>query len=138
MIEAVIMAVTVVLLDQASKRLVTARLAEGQTAIGAFGVCVRHFVNRRRRTIVTVFGAVLPLAVTLVVTVALAMSVAALQTRAAQLGVGAALGGATGNTLDRLLRDGVIDFVDLRVWPVFNVADVAIVAGVASILWSLI
>jgi signal peptidase II len=40
------------------------------------------------------------------------------------------LGGITSNLLDRLRRGGVIDVVDLGVWPVFNLADVAIVAGV--------
>jgi signal peptidase II len=45
-------------------------------------------------------------------------------------GLGLVLGGATGNLLDRIWRRGVIDFIDLRVWPVFNLADLAIVAGV--------
>lgn len=61
--------------------------------------------------------------------------------RRAGRGVAAALGlvagGAAGNLVDRLARaeDGplsgrVVDFVDLQWWPVFNVADSAIVAGV--------
>jgi len=53
----------------------------------------------------------------------------------AQVGLGAALGGATGNLLDRLRHGAVVDFIDLRVWPVFNLADVAIVLGVATALW---
>ena len=44
--------------------------------------------------------------------------------------LGLALGGAAGNLFDRLLRGGVVDFIDLGFWPVFNLADVAIVAGV--------
>ena len=47
----------------------------------------------------------------------------------AHVALGAALGGAAGNVLDRAWRGGVVDFIDLHVWPVFNVADVAIVAG---------
>lgn len=45
-------------------------------------------------------------------------------------------GGALGNILDRLFRSpgwgrgGVVDFVDLRVWPIFNVADASLVVGV--------
>ena len=43
------------------------------------------------------------------------------------------MGGAIGNLIDRLIRQhggGVIDFIDLRWWPVFNVADAAISVGV--------
>lgn len=40
------------------------------------------------------------------------------------------LGGAAGNTIDRLRLGAVIDFIDVRVWPVFNLADVAVTAGV--------
>lgn len=38
-------------------------------------------------------------------------------------------GGAAGNLLDRLLRGYVVDFVHVEHWPVFNVADVWLVAG---------
>jgi signal peptidase II len=38
-------------------------------------------------------------------------------------------GGATGNLIDRILFGGVIDYIDFKVWPVFNLADIAIVAG---------
>jgi signal peptidase II len=55
----------------------------------------------------------------------------------APAGLGLALGGAGSNLVDRILRGGVVDFVDLRVWPVFNPADVAILAGLALVLVSL-
>lgn len=38
-------------------------------------------------------------------------------------------GGATGNLIDRLVFGGVIDYIDVKIWPVFNLADMAIVAG---------
>lgn len=38
-------------------------------------------------------------------------------------------GGAAGNLLDRFLRGYVVDFVHVERWPVFNVADVWLVAG---------
>jgi len=54
---------------------------------------------------------------------------------------GALAGGAVGNLLDRIFRadDGplsgaVIDFIDVGWWPVFNVADMAIVIGVVAII----
>jgi signal peptidase II len=43
---------------------------------------------------------------------------------------GLMLGGSLGNLVDRLFRGGVVtDFVDLRWWPVFNVADSCVVVG---------
>ena len=53
---------------------------------------------------------------------------------------GAALfgGGAIGNLIDRAKSGLVIDFFDFRIWPVFNVADIAICVGVAMILWKVL
>ena len=39
------------------------------------------------------------------------------------------LGGSIGNLIDRIYYGHVIDFIDLRFWPVFNIADSAITAG---------
>ena len=45
------------------------------------------------------------------------------------------LGGAVGNLIDRARIDGkVIDFIDFRIWPVFNFADSAIVCGMLVLL----
>lgn len=61
-----------------------------------------------------------------------------------RIAIGLQLGGALGNLSDRLIRGSVVDFVDLnfwplREWPVFNLADSSIVAGVAilalAVLW---
>lgn len=41
------------------------------------------------------------------------------------------LGGALGNWIDRVRFGYVVDFFDFRIWPVFNVADSAITAGVS-------
>jgi len=58
-----------------------------------------------------------------------------------RLAIGLVIGGALGNIIDRLLRDGlpyqprgflggaVVDFIDLQWWPTFNVADAAICVG---------
>jgi signal peptidase II len=43
------------------------------------------------------------------------------------------LGGAIGNLIDRMAYGHVIDFIDLRVWPVFNIADSAITIGAVII-----
>jgi signal peptidase II len=53
--------------------------------------------------------------------------------------MGLLLGGAVGNLVDRLIRHhhgAVIDFVDLRWWPVFNVADASITIGAILLVLS--
>ena len=55
------------------------------------------------------------------------------------ISIGLIMGGALGNALDRLLLGGVADFFSLHAygyyWYVFNIADVAIVAGVIGLLY---
>lgn len=51
------------------------------------------------------------------------------QGQVSQIGLGLAFGGATGNLLDVWRWQSVVDFIDLGWWPVFNFADVGIVAG---------
>jgi len=55
--------------------------------------------------------------------------------------LGLVLGGALGNLTDRALRDEgfrgrVVDFIDFHVWPVFNLADSAIVVGAILLAWA--
>ena len=45
------------------------------------------------------------------------------------------LGGAIGNLIDRIAYGHVIDFIDFRVWPVFNIADSAITIGAVLIAY---
>ncbi len=59
----------------------------------------------------------------------------------ARLCIGVIIGGALGNLADRAFRSGdgflggaVVDFVDLQWWPVFNLADAAVVVGGATIV----
>lgn len=48
----------------------------------------------------------------------------------APLATGLLLGGALGNLIDRARAGEVTDFIDIALWPAFNLADVAITAGV--------
>ena len=54
-----------------------------------------------------------------------------------RLSLGVQLGGAAGNLLDRIRVGQVTDFVDLGFWPVFNVADAAIVVGIFGLAYLL-
>jgi len=49
-----------------------------------------------------------------------------------------ALAGAIGNFIDLVRRGAIVDFIDLRIWPVFNLADACIVAGTGGLLWLMI
>ncbi len=54
-----------------------------------------------------------------------------------RLSLGLQLGGAIGNLIDRLRFGSVIDMFYVRFWPVFNIADSAIVCGVVLLMWHL-
>ena len=54
-----------------------------------------------------------------------------------QYGVGLLVGGAIGNLYDRLQNGLVVDFLDFRFWPVFNIADVAICVGAGLIMFDI-
>jgi len=54
-----------------------------------------------------------------------------------RVSVGLLLGGVMGNGLDRIVRGYVVDFVDIGFWPIFNIADLAIICGVAILAYHL-
>lgn len=55
-----------------------------------------------------------------------------------RLSLGLQLGGALGNLLDRIRVGSVVDFIDFKIWPVFNLADMAIVSGVSILAFVLL
>lgn len=54
-----------------------------------------------------------------------------------RLGYALGIAGAVGNLVDRLLFGRVTDFIDLRFFPVFNLADTAITFGVILLVWGM-
>lgn len=54
-----------------------------------------------------------------------------------QWGLGLMIGGALGNIVERLRFGYVLDYLDLHVWPVFNLADATIVVGAGLLVLSL-
>ena len=83
------------------------------------------------------------MAVKAVAVVALAIWMARSETKLATAALGMIIGGAIGNGIDRLAYGAVVDFALFHVeiggtvynWYIFNLADVAIVAGVAGLLY---
>ena len=76
----------------------------------------------------------------LVVVVLLLLSLRRTDDLLTRCATGLILGGAIGNILDRLfrgngwMRGAVVDFIDFQWWPVFNVADMAIMIGAATMI----
>lgn len=60
------------------------------------------------------------------------------RTAAVRWGLGLVLGGAAANVVERLRFGYVIDYLDVHVWPVFNVADSAIVVGAGLLVLALL
>jgi signal peptidase II len=58
----------------------------------------------------------------------------AAQSRLVRVAFGGIVGGAVGNIVDRVQHQHVVDFIDLRWWPVFNVADSCITIGVLLLI----
>ena len=130
----------VLLLDQSSKVLIRRILSPGQSIT---------FLKFFRITVVENPGAafgLLPhhqlifLITTLVAIIFIIVYYRQLkpQERAVKLALGLELGGAMGNLTDRLFFGRVTDFIDFRIWPVFNVADIAIILGLLVLGWAII
>ncbi len=126
----------VVLLDQVTKIIAVARL-EGEPPIQVIGEWLQL-------TFVRNSGAAFSLAgnYTIVISVlAIVVAVAIVRTARSLTNVwwavvlGGILGGALGNLIDRIFRDPapfrghVVDFLELPNWPVFNIADMALVGS---------
>ena len=60
------------------------------------------------------------------------------QSKSYSIALSLILAGALGNLIDRLFFGYVIDFLDFRIWPVFNVADSAITIGAILLGWSIL
>jgi signal peptidase II len=136
-------AAAVIVADQLTKLWAVRRLAHG--AISVIGP-VRLNLSRNSGGAFGLGSGVVPMVVLaavalVVVLVAVGRSV---DRPSMAVALGLVLGGALGNLADRIFRSpglgrgSVVDFVDLRWWPVFNLADAAITCGcVALVLMSM-
>lgn len=129
----------VVVLDQITKSLAVSRLGDGRVIEVVDGVVsLRLTLNSGGAFGLGQGFPLFFLAATIVVIALILLWVRSLDDHALAIPLGMVLGGGIGNVIDRLFRDTdgrVVDFVDLHVWPVFNVADAAITVGVIAILW---
>jgi signal peptidase II len=129
----------VVALDQASKAIVQNNLVVGETVHVFPGLEITYVHNKG-----VAFGLAggAGIVVILLAVAALVLILATFardpRRRGLWIPIGLLAGGALGNLADRVRMDSVTDFIDLPLWPAFNLADIAIVAGVAGLAWLLI
>jgi signal peptidase II len=129
----------VVALDQATKQIAVATVERGDSVRLVLGFEIANVRNSGVAFGLLSGGEALVLAFTLG-TLALVLAYFALHSQRPRLwlSVGLLSGGALGNLADRIRSGNVIDFLDLPYWPAFNLADVAIVIGVAMLATILI
>jgi signal peptidase II len=127
----------VIAIDQGTKALVAARVQEGIGLIGVVaGVRLRYVLNRQYPWGSS--GGMLSMTIaSLVLVVASAMIATRMHMPWVSIALGASLGGAVGNVIDGVRQRAVTDFIDLRVCPVFNLADAAIIAGALVTGWNI-
>ncbi len=128
-------AAIVVLVDQLTKQWALDALADGHEihVLGSlqFNLAFNSGMAFSRGDGLGPFVPVLAIGVIAALLIALGRS----DSRWFAVAVGLVVGGSIGNVADRLfrgerwLRGSVVDFIDLQWWPIFNVADMAIVIG---------
>jgi signal peptidase II len=130
------LAAAVLVADQAAKAAIEARLVPGEDVdvLGPLGLTLAH--NRG-----VAFGLAGGAGIGLVLLTVVALGVIGWlfardpKRRGMWVAVGLLSGGAFGNLIDRLASGAVTDYVEVGPWPPFNLADVAITAGVGLMVW---
>ncbi|HSB72423.1 MAG TPA: signal peptidase II [Candidatus Methylomirabilis sp.] len=145
-----LIALAVLLLDQATKQVIirTLRLGEGFPIVpGYFDITFVLNPGAAFSFLATLSEHVrnpffIAISITAIVLIVIYHSRFAHQHRLASLALSLILGGATGNLVDRLRYGVVVDFLDVHIhqyhWPVFNVADSAISVGVGLMLLEMV
>ena len=135
---AALVAGVVVALDQLVKAVVRAQLAPGERIAVLPGVQLVHVRNEGVAFGLLAGGGALLIVVAVAALAALlAFFATHVRRPLAWLPTGLLVGGAAGNLVDRLGDGAVTDFVKLPHWPAFNVADIAITAGVLVLVYVL-
>lgn len=138
MLIALTAALGVIVVDQASKAFVLSRSWAAESNAGFLSI---RKVMMRRGPLMFYLAPSMQLGLWIAsVAVAAALLQARIIPQNAMIsaGIGAALGGAAGNLADRFRHGAIVDFIAIGRWPLFNLADAAIVAGVGLVVWSFV
>lgn len=138
---AIFLVVCTLLVDQWSKAWVRGCFSEGESLPLVEPVLHLTYIENQGAAFGIMAGHTLFFVVfTLLVLSALVFYVLkeAYDNRLAITGMSFVVGGALGNLVDRVMKGSVTDMFDLRIWPVFNVADIAVCLGFGLLLVYLI
>ena len=135
-----VMALGVVVLDQATKAIVRAAIPVGDTVDVLPGIHLVDTVNTGIAFSLFPGNQGVVAGVTLIAIAAIAVLLVGFAGRHAlvPIGGGLLLGGSIGNLIDRIWRDGVTDFIAIGPWPPFNVADIGVTLGAILLVLALI
>ncbi|MGH3022181.1 MAG: signal peptidase II [Gaiellaceae bacterium] len=129
-----------VIADQVTKQIVVSQLALGDSVHLAGPLEIRHVTNPG-----IAFGLFSSWATIVTALTALAVgwmffyfARAGARHPVLPVALGLLIGGSLANLIDRVRLGHVTDFIDLRFWPAFNLADTFIVVGVAVLLAALV
>ncbi|MCL0091291.1 signal peptidase II [Dehalococcoidales bacterium] len=132
-------ALVVAATDQLSKLWIRSNLAEGQSLaeVGFFQITRVHnygaaFGLFQDQTFTLIIVALVGISILLLYALFIYPRFSPLHDRLGKLALGLILGGTVGNLIDRLHFGYVTDFISIGIWPVFNLADSAIVVGVIT------
>ena len=137
-LHAVVVAAVVLAADQTTKALVRSSIGRAERVDVLPGL---DLVNTRNTGVAFGFfsggGTIVAVIAAVALAALLVFFATHLQRPLVWLPTGLLIGGAAGNLIDRAREGAVTDFVDLPLWPAFNVADAAITIGVLALLYVL-
>ncbi len=136
-----VVAAVIAVLDQVTKHLAESRLVPGER-VDVLGEVLGFRLFYNSGAAFSLGTSITPVLTAFACLAVVAMLVALARTWSTwwAVSVGVLLGGALGNVTDRLLRapgvgrGEVVDFLELPRWPIFNVADMAVVSGAVLIV----
>jgi signal peptidase II len=136
LVKALLVCAAVVALDQGSKAVVHEQIARGDSVQA---LPLLDITNTRNSGVAFGFAGDIPptligLAIVFLVGLLAFLSLRKNAGPLVWLPAGLLVGGALGNLVDRVRDGAVTDFIDLPAWPTFNLADTAIVLGVALLV----
>jgi signal peptidase II len=130
----IVIASLTIALDQVSKFLVRDNMSLGESIPEEGFFRITYLTNAGGVWGIFNNTAFLTVATTVVViaTIVLYLRYPRVKTMTVRVALGLLLGGAIGNLADRIIHGRVTDFIDVGAWPVFNLADCAIVIGIIA------